>query len=58
MQKFLLFSSFTPLVVFTSTSIICDWLEQENGKSQRKQVAGWLGSRQNFMSALLFFLRS
>lgn len=56
MQKFLLFNSFTPLVVVViSQSIVCEWLEQEKGNSQRKQVRGVAGKQGQFHVCFTIF---
>lgn len=46
MQEFLLCNSFTPLVVvIISQPIVCEQLEKEMEKSQRKQVTGVAGKQ-------------
>lgn len=56
MQNFLLFDSFTPLVVvIISESIVCEWLEQEKSKSQRKQVTGVAGKEAQFHVCFTIF---
>lgn len=46
MQEFLPCNSFTPLVVVViSQPIVCEQLEKEMGKSQRKQVIGVAGKQ-------------
>lgn len=56
MQKFLLFNSFTPLVVvIIFQSIVCEWLEQEKSKSQRKQVTGVAGKQAEFHVCFTIF---